>query len=376
MHEFTVNLHLHTRYSDGTGTHAQIAQAALDQDIDCIIFTDHNVLVQGFEGYQRKNGRKLLVLVGEEVHDQSRRPQKDHLLVFGVGREIAQQADQTQQLIDLVARAGGLSFIAHPCESALSMFDQEDISWENWDVQGFTGIELWNGLSELKHVIHNWFDALIFGLNPDLVAHHPPPAAIQRWDSLLASGKQVVAIGGADAHAMRIKAGPITRTIFPYSYHFQAINTHVLTPQPLTWTDFHQDSQQIYQALQSGHCFIGYDLPASTRSFRFTGHTKHGVLSMGDQAEVKDSVTLQVKLPLPAECRLIRDGQVIKTWHDQQIGAYTTREPGVYRVEAYIEFLGKRRGWIFSNPIYLRPPGTGSSRRTGRLWSQTTSLDY
>lgn len=367
MHEFTVNLHMHTRYSDGTGTHAQIAQAALEQGIDCIIITDHNVYVEGLEGYQRKEGRKLLVLIGEEVHDQTRQPQKDHLLVFGVGREMAIHASQTQQLIDLVGQAGGLSFIAHPVESALPQFDQDDISWENWNVQGFTGIELWNGLSELKHIIHNWFDSLVFGLNPDLVAHNPHPEAVQRWDSLLAAGRQVVAIGGSDAHALKFKVGPFSRTIFPYSFHFQAINTHVLTTQPLTWTDFHQDSKLIYQALQQGHCFIGYDLPASTRGFRFTGHTKSGVLSMGDQAEIKESVTLQVKLPLPAECRLIRDGQVIKTWHDQQIGAYITKEPGVYRVEAYIEFLGKRRGWIYSNPIYLRPTRSGSSRGTGRL---------
>lgn len=366
MHEFTVNLHIHTRYSDGTGTHAQIAQAALEQGIDCIIITDHNVYVQGLEGYVRKNGRKLLLLVGEEVHDQTRQPQKDHLLVLGAGREMAAHAAQTQQLIDLVRQAGGLSFIAHPLESALPMFHQEDISWENWDVKDFTGLELWNGLSELKHIIHNWFDSLVFGLNSDLVAHHPPPGALTRWDALLAAGKQVVAVGGADAHAMKMRFGPISRTIFPYSYHFQAINTHVLTPEPLSWTDFHQDSKLIYQALQQGHCFIGYDLPAPTKGFRFTGQTSQGVLSMGDQAEIKDSVTLQVRLPFPAECRLIRDGQVIKTWHDQQIGAYITKEPGVYRVESFIEFLGKRRGWIYSNPIYLRPPASGSRWRTGR----------
>ncbi|MHB1481565.1 MAG: PHP domain-containing protein, partial [Bellilinea sp.] len=75
MHEFVVNLHTHSRYSDGAGTHAQIAQAALEAGLDCVIITDHNVHVRGFEGYSRKEGRKLLVLVGEEVHDQARQPQ-------------------------------------------------------------------------------------------------------------------------------------------------------------------------------------------------------------------------------------------------------------------------------------------------------------
>lgn len=376
MHEYIVNLHSHTCYSDGTGTHAQIAQAALEADLDCVIITDHNVRVDGFDGYIRKEGRKLLVLIGEEVHDQARQPQKNHLLVLGVDHEMAVYADQPQVLIDRVAQAGGLSFIAHPVDPALPLFKEDDLSWENWEVKNYTGIELWNGMSELKSIIHNWFDALRFGLNPDLAAHNPHPLAIQRWDSLLAAGRQVVAVGGADAHALIMRFGPFKRTIYPYQYHFRAINTHVLTPEPLTWRNFEQDSRLIYQALQKGHCFIGYDLPASTKGFRFTAQTKQGALLMGDQAEINGSVTLQVRLPIPAECHLIRDGQVIKTWQDQQIGAYITKEPGVYRVEAYIQFMGKRRGWIFSNPIYLRHPGTHTGRQKGEQWSQITSPDF
>ena len=29
-------------------------------------------------------------------------------------------------------------------------------------------------------------------------------------------------------------------------------------------------------------------------------------------------------------------------------------QPGVYRVECYIQYMGAKRAWIFSNPIYLR----------------------
>jgi hypothetical protein len=34
--------------------------------------------------------------------------------------------------------------------------------------------------------------------------------------------------------------------------------------------------------------------------------------------------------------------------------AHTATLPGAYRVEAYIDYLGLKRGWIFSNPIYIR----------------------
>jgi hypothetical protein len=33
---------------------------------------------------------------------------------------------------------------------------------------------------------------------------------------------------------------------------------------------------------------------------------------------------------------------------------HITAEPGVYRIEAYRRYLSKRRGWIYSNPIYVR----------------------
>ena len=49
MHEIVINLHMHTRYSDGTGTHKDIADAAIKAGLDAVIVTDHNVLVQGVE---------------------------------------------------------------------------------------------------------------------------------------------------------------------------------------------------------------------------------------------------------------------------------------------------------------------------------------
>ena len=50
MPEIVINLHMHTRYSDGSGTHKDIAQAAIQNGLDAVIVTDHNVLVEGVEG--------------------------------------------------------------------------------------------------------------------------------------------------------------------------------------------------------------------------------------------------------------------------------------------------------------------------------------
>src|ERR1043165_2972955 len=122
MHEIVVNLHMHTRFSDGTGTHKDIAHAAIRAGLDAVIVTDHNVLVQGVEGYYRVprlptrpvGTSRVLLLVGQEVHDQDRDPQKNHLLVFNASRDVSHLADDPQTLINGINNAGGLAFIAHP----------------------------------------------------------------------------------------------------------------------------------------------------------------------------------------------------------------------------------------------------------------------
>lgn len=353
MHELVINLHMHTRYSDGHGSHGEIARAAARAGLDAVIVTDHNVWVSGPEDYYSHEGRRVLLLIGEEIHDQARDPQKNHLLVFGADRELAPLASDTQALLDGVRQAGGLAFIAHPVDPAAPAVNETDIDWVDWDIQGYTGIELWNGFSEFKGLLKTKAHAVYYAYNPDRIAHGPFPAALEKWDELLSSGRRIVAVGGSDAHAIPARLGPLRRTLFPYEFHFQSINTHLLSKEPLSG-DLDYDRRLILDTLARGRAFIGYDLPASTRGFRFTAQGIESTAWIGDEISGKQGVTLQVKLPRPTECRLVRHGKVLKTWHKRETCTYITSEPGAYRVEAYIEFLGKRRGWIFSNPIYIK----------------------
>ena len=354
MHELVINLHMHTTYSDGSGTYAELGQAALKTGVDVLLVTDHNVLVQGVDAYYRDGKKRALVLACEEIHDQDRDPQKNHLLVFGTGQELATLADDPQTLISAVARLGGLSFIAHPVDPAMPAFGETDISWEDWNITGFTGIELWNGFSELKTVAKGKLDAIIYAFVPAAIPHGPLPKAIHIWDDLLAKGQRVVAVGGSDAHARHMSMGPLHKTIFPYEYHFSTINTHILTPMPLTG-NLTQDRKIVFDGLAAGHCFIGYDLPAPTRGFRFSAQGRHSSVIMGEKIELAGAVTLRGEFPANAEIKLIKDGKCVKALHGETF-TYVTNETGVYRVEAYKYFLGKRRGWIFSNPIYVGSP--------------------
>ncbi|HET7144516.1 MAG TPA: CehA/McbA family metallohydrolase [Anaerolineales bacterium] len=353
MPEVVVNLHMHTRYSDGSGTHRDIAQAAFKAGLDVVIVTDHNILVQGFEGYYKEKNKKILMLIGEEVHDQARDPQKNHLLVFGATRELATFAENPQLLINQVRDAGGLSFLAHPDDPEAPAFEETDISWMDWSVQNFTGIELWNALSELKAIVPTKLHGAFYAFFPAFVAHQPIPSTLAKWDELLSQGGKVVAIGGSDAHALHMSLGPIQRVIFPYEFHFRSVNTHVLVSEALSG-DAALDKRLIYEAMRAGNCYVGYDLPASTRGFNFTGQGKDKNVIMGEDIPAKGGVTLQAKLPSQAEIRLIKDGNMVQSWKNQLSCTHITTEPGVYRIEAYRRYLGRPRGWIYSNPIYVR----------------------
>src|SRR5512144_1122898 len=100
MNEIVTNLHMHTYYSDGHASHAEIVQAAFKTGLDVVIVTDHNVWVNGPEDYYREGNRRVLLLIGEEIHDQARQPQKSHLLAIGANRELATLAYDPQRLVD------------------------------------------------------------------------------------------------------------------------------------------------------------------------------------------------------------------------------------------------------------------------------------
>ncbi len=353
MNEIITNLHMHTRYSDGTGSHADIARAALRANLDAVIITDHNVFVQGPEGYYKEGNKRVLVIIGEEIHDQDREPQKNHLLVVGADQELAQHADEPQSLINAVNKAEGLSFIAHPFDPAQSAINETALNWVDWQIHGYTGLEIWNGLSEFKGRINTKLLAIFYAYFPNFTNLAPQKETLQKWDDLLSTGKRVVAVGGSDAHALHVSLGPLKRIIFPYETHFKGINNHLLLPEKLSGDPI-LDRRMILNAFHAGHAFVGYDLPAPTSGFRFTAQGRQDSVMMGDEITTKGGVTLQAHLPALAEIRLLKDGEMIGKWKKQQVCTHITSEPGVYRIEAYRRYLGRQRGWIFSNPIYLR----------------------
>jgi hypothetical protein len=356
-YELACNLHMHTPYSDGEWYHAAIAEAALRAGLDCVCVTDHNIWVKGPARYYEKDGRRVLLLVGEEVHDQTRQPQKNHLLVYGAECELARHALDPQALLDAAASAGGLTFLAHPFDPPAPLFKETDLSWVNWEVDGYTGLELWNYMTSFKGLLTSRANAIRYAYNPELAMTAPFPEILQRWDALNATGRRIVAIGNADAHGTEYHLGGLRRVVFPYDFLFKQVNTHIVTETAPTG-EYEHDCKLVLDGLRRGNCFVAYDGARPARGFRFVANSDTGTALMGDEVTNRTGLTLQAAAPAPATLRLLCDGEQIGRWENSTHLSHNLPAGygGVFRVEAAIPFKGRPRGWIYSNPIYVRPP--------------------
>ncbi len=360
-HEYTGNIHMHTTHSDGTGDFEALVQAAAQVGLDYVYVTDHNVLVRDEEEGYRHN---VLTLVGQEVHDEDRDPPGNHLLCLGVEEDLTHLAKDPQALIDGVNAQGGLAFLAHPVERYTELMP-DHYDWYNWEVTGYTGVELWNYMSSFRGFVTSKLKALVMGFFPHWFTQGPEPEMLAKWDELTAQ-RPVVALGGVDVHAQVYRLGLIRRRFLPYAHCARALNTHLLTPEPLLGPDgsarlpvdhprVQHDRRLVLEALAAGHCWVGYDLAGWTKGFRFWAERGQDRAIMGDvlpAAGAAMPVTFQIAAPGEGEIRLLRNGKVVAAQTGRTL-TYTSEEPGVYRVEVWKRRWGRPRGWIFSNPIYV-----------------------
>src|SRR4051794_16350376 len=109
MHDLACVVHLHSLYSDGTGTVPEIARAASASGADVVLLTDHDTLEarrRGEEGWH--DG--VLVLVGEEVSPRG----GNHYLAFGIEEAIRHRGLSPSEICSAVRERGGFGFAAHP----------------------------------------------------------------------------------------------------------------------------------------------------------------------------------------------------------------------------------------------------------------------
>lgn len=336
-------LHIHTTYSDGTGTISEIAAAAREAGLRWIIVTDHDTLKgKPEEGWYDD----VCVLVGHEIT-----PLDSHYLALNVD-QVVSRVLPTQKYIDQVYTQGGFGIIAHP-DDHLEDKSKGVHPWDDWSIAGPSeheghtgGLEIWNVMSDWrsKRTPEN---RTVLITEPQQALTGPTPAVLAWWDRLNLEGRRTFAIGGLDVHATKERLGSEPVIVFPYLWMFGTLTNYVLLDAPLS-NDIAQARSQIYQALRQGRSYFVNRLDGTPPAlpFRATCGDQHAY--PGDTLELSaGTITLYAMGDTTSELRLIHNGEVLISVSEEL--EYRIEQPGVYRLEGY----RSKRAWLYTNPIYV-----------------------
>ncbi len=357
MFEYSGSLHIHSKFSDGSGTVEEIAKYATESDLDFIILTDHNTLKAKDKGYE-KWYKQTMLIVGYEVNDIKNR---NHYLVLGTDKvtgtfEKLHDGDSGNKMsaveyVKEIKNSGGIGFLAHPHEKRNKLPQLKAYPWTAWESEDFTGIEIWNHMSEWAEGVDesNKLQRFIHPLK-SIIA--PPEETLRKWDELNKKRK-VVAVGGIDAHAHKHNVMGFEFEIFGYKILFKSIRTHVLVEKELRkghQKTYETDRDQVIDALGKGRSFIVNNYYGKGNGFRFFAEYNGSNYTMGDEIVYNKAkskkIILRTMLPSEAQIKLIHNGKCI----DELKGLdciWDTDEKGSYRIEAW----KNGKGWIFSNHI-------------------------
>jgi hypothetical protein len=343
FYDYSGVLHIHSRYSDGTGSVEDIIKAAKAYNLDYIIITDHNnlqAMKTGVEGW-RDN---MLVLVGEEIGKHG----KSHYLAFGIKDTIKPKDHKGSEFyIQSVKDQDGIGFVAHPIGINKRIFKLHLSSWNDWNNPDYTGLEIWSYMRDWAGNV-NLFNIIYYYFRPEEAIRGPNPELLKKWDQLCQT-RRIAGIGGVDVHAKHIFPFNFMKFL-SYKKAFGGLRTHLITQSSLP-TDLNKSKAIVYEALKSGNCFFAHDYLGDSSGFSFITYLDKGKpLIMGEEARLNSTAKLEISSPLKTNLRLLCNGQIIGIASDTRYLTFQTSEKGVYRVEAYID--GKP--WLFTNPIYLR----------------------
>jgi len=346
FHEYTGCIHGHSIYSDGSGTFPEIIDHAKEAQLDFLLMSDHMTLKGKENGYGGWYD-SLYLHVGYEIQDPD---DQHHYLAFGIEKVLPKNLEH-QEYIKEVEKQNALGIAAHPFEerdvkSSLPGFPP--ISWTTLEYPEIKVIEVWNMMShwmEETTLKNRYWNAT----HPRSFAKSPKKNLTQWWDGANMTRK-VTGVGSVDVHAIKIKVfGIFPKAIFHYKVMFKSIRTYLLTDKPLSKDNKDIENDKIIlDTIRQGRSYIANIKRGDASGFRFWVEKDGQKVQMGDEI-IANNATIHVKLPLPAFCKVIRNGKVC------HLEKKTTEfkldvTHGIYRIEA----KRKCRGWIYSNHIKIK----------------------
>jgi len=344
LHEIVGCIHIHSTYSDGTGTIPDIARVAEEVGLNFIMMTDHNNL-RAIANNEEKWYGSVLSIIGYEINDID---DTNHYLAFGLSEEVNRNLP-AQDYVKQVKINGGFGIIAHPDEQRSAMLEHPPYPWTAWDSDDFAGIEIWNQMSEWMEGLKPWNKVWRF-VNPRRSIVAPVARTLSRWDEVN-NTRKVAGIGGVDAHAHKHQmfGGLVEVTIFRYKVQFQTVRTHLLLSKPmLPGMDVDEAKQLVYEAILDCRIFVSNFYNGDAKGFTFFAENSQGSTQIGGILPFEKNTRLTVKLPAAAQVNLVRNGKILQSKEGKAIH-FDITEPGLFRIEVFRE----KRAWIYSNHIRI-----------------------
>jgi hypothetical protein len=376
--DIRANLHVHSALShDSRGTIEDIVASAKAAGTRVLMFTEHpsdkvDFFTGGHQGF--KDG--VLLIPGAET---------DGFLVYPTQSLRGLEKGKPQEFTDLVRRQGGLMFLSHLEERM------------GWEIRGLTGTEIYNTHADFKDeknlqkAMRNPLRLLEIG---ELSSKYPqeafsalldyPADYLKKWDQLCEKAPHT-GVAANDSHqnvglvirlidggkvrvedALGEKIVELPGTVVPkfqelskgkkpedalfrlvldrYEYSLRHVGTHLL----LTG----MSKKAVWEALEAGRAFVAFDWLADATGFDFAAVSPGHRYEMGSRVPFGKDLQLQARAPLPAKWKLVRNGKVISE-SDGRTFDFKAAEPGIYRVEAWLNIAGEETIWVLSNPVYM-----------------------
>ena len=353
-------MHVHTRRSDGTGTVEEIAAAAARAGLTFVVLTDHADASRERDRPVYISG--VLCIDAVEISTDG-----GHVVALGMARSPYPLGGEARDVVDDVARLGGMSIAAHPGSA------KPELRWVEWAAP-FDGLEWLNGDSE-------WRDESPVALARAVLTYpfrraetlastlDRPGAIMQRWDVLTARRK-VVAVAAADAHAkLPLRGGGDEYDsvgILQVPAYEQVFRTFSITlPDVSLGGDAAADATLVIDAIRRGHVYSSIDAMAAPAVLRFSA-TRAGVsVGAGDVLPTAPGdVALAIESNAPDNARivLIKNGLATSVAGPSHMEIVPGAERAAYRVEIQLP-AGPGEPpvpWIVSNPVYIGNPAEGT----------------
>ncbi len=349
LYDYAGVIHIHSAYSfDGRVSVPDILAAARGNGIDFIMLTDHSNLRAREEGFEGWHGNTLLV-IGQEIA-----PRFNHYLAFQINTPIILTEDEPnidpQIYMNQVQAQGGIGFIAHPDHGGTKLFHVKHYPWSNWTVTGYTGIGIWDFMTDWQSTLNGYIKALFSFIFPAFFLRGPKKETLQRWDQLNRKSR-VVGIGELDNHDTMKKVIGLNFSVFPFKKAFKLVRTHVITEKPFARDDT-RDIELLISALKRGRVYVAQEYYREAKGFSFILQDRSRSATMGDDFILDNEACLTTILPTTAKIRIIKGGALYREEITHNMTCNISQE-GVYRVEAYLKIFGKYLPWIFSNHIHV-----------------------